>query len=60
MDYYTLINEVCENFAKAYSVGGNIRGYNIRNIYNYSSIYIIPMVNPDGVDLVTYWPNYLT
>jgi g-D-glutamyl-meso-diaminopimelate peptidase len=47
-----------EDFAKAYSVGGSIRGYNIRNIYNYSSIYIVPMVNPDGVNLVTYWPNY--
>jgi g-D-glutamyl-meso-diaminopimelate peptidase len=47
-----------ENFAKAYSVGGNIRGYNIPDIWNRSSIYIIPMVNPDGVDLVNYWPNY--
>lgn len=47
-----------ENFAKAYSTGGRIRGYSTVEIWNYSSIYLIPMVNPDGVNLVTYWPNY--
>jgi g-D-glutamyl-meso-diaminopimelate peptidase len=47
-----------ENFAKAYSTGSRIRNYSISDIFNRSSIYIVPMVNPDGVDLVTYWPNY--
>jgi g-D-glutamyl-meso-diaminopimelate peptidase len=47
-----------ENYAKAYSNGTTLRGYNIKDLYNSSSMYLIPMVNPDGVDMVTYWPNY--
>lgn len=53
-----LLMKFIENFAKAYSVGGRIRGYSTPEIWNRSSLYIIPMVNPDGVDLVNYWPNY--
>ena len=41
-----------EDFSEAYVDGTSIRGYDIREIWNTSSIYIIPMVNPDGVDLV--------
>ena len=47
-----------ERFADAYARGSSIKGYNVRDIWNYSSIYLIPMLNPDGVDLVLYWPNY--
>lgn len=47
-----------ENYSKAYSTGASIQGYNIQDLYNLTSIYIIPLVNPDGVDLVAYWPNY--
>lgn len=53
-----VLMEFIENYSKAYSAGGSIQGYNIRELYNLTSIYIIPLVNPDGVDLVAYWPNY--
>ena len=47
-----LLMKFTENFSRAYSTGASIRGYNVRDIWNRSSIYIIPMVNPDGVNLV--------
>lgn len=41
------------DFCYAYQNNLSIFGYPARYLYNSCSIYIVPMVNPDGVDLVT-------
>jgi g-D-glutamyl-meso-diaminopimelate peptidase len=47
-----------ESYCKSYIANTPLRGFDIRELYNNASIFIIPMVNPDGTDLVSYWPNY--
>ena len=42
-----------EDYAKAFVSNGTLYNYSIRRLFNTCSIYIMPMVNPDGVDLVT-------
>lgn len=48
-----LMMKFIEEFSRAYVEGRTLSfGYDPRSIWSRSSIYIIPMVNPDGVDLV--------
>lgn len=47
-----LLMKFVENFAKAYADGTPLAGQNVRDIWNKCTIYIMPMVNPDGIDLV--------
>jgi len=42
-----------EEFAEAISSGGQIGGVDARELAEAVTIYTVPMVNPDGVDLVT-------
>lgn len=46
-----------EDFCVAYTNNSNIYGINARDIFANSSIYIAPLCNPDGVNLVNgYYP----
>lgn len=47
-----LLMKFAEEFLKAYSLGRMLREYNPGTIWASSSIYLMPMVNPDGVGLV--------
>ncbi len=47
-----LLMKFAEDFARSFALGQRIAGYVPSEIWNQSSIYILPMVNPDGVDLV--------
>ena len=42
-----------EQLAAAYASGENIYGYDARELLRRATLYAAPMVNPDGVDLVT-------
>ena len=48
-----LLLKFAEDYAEAIQSGGTIAGQNAQELSDIATIYIVPMVNPDGVDLVT-------
>lgn len=47
-----LLMKFTENFLKAYTLGNRIGSLSPEEIWEKASMYIMPMVNPDGVELV--------
>ena len=49
----TVLLKFAEEFAEAIRSGGQIFGVDARHLAEQTTIYTVPMVDPDGVDLVT-------
>lgn len=48
-----LLMQFLENLCESYSTNSTIYGYSASYLFSRVSLYIVPMINPDGVDLVT-------
>lgn len=47
-----LLLKFIEVYAKAYDSGKKIGSFNIKSLFDSASLWVVPMVNPDGVQLV--------
>ena len=44
-----------EELCNAYAFGSEIYGISAKRIFDHATVCVVPMVDPDGVDLVTGW-----
>ena len=49
----TVLLKFLEDYAQALETDGTIAGVSARELYETATIFLVPMVDPDGVDLVT-------
>lgn len=49
----TVLLKFAEEFAESFQKGGEIGGMDAKNLSEAVTVYMVPMVDPDGVDLVT-------
>jgi len=48
----TFLMETVDEYAQAYYGSGDFGGYDVRSLLDELTVYVVPMVNPDGVNLV--------
>lgn len=47
-----VVMKFIEEYARSYETGKPLGGFDIRKLFNDVTLWVIPMVNPDGVDIV--------
>ncbi|OIJ11710.1 hypothetical protein BKP37_14795 [Anaerobacillus alkalilacustris] len=52
-----VLMKMIDEYAYAYAKGNHYGGFNVRNVLNNTSIWFVPMWNPDGVTLVQQGPG---
>ncbi|WP_096156576.1 M14 family zinc carboxypeptidase [Bacillus sp. FJAT-45066] len=54
-----VLMKMIDEYAYAYMTNGKFDGFDVRTVLNNTSIWFIPMMNPDGVTLVQLGPDAL-
>lgn len=49
----TLLMKFIEDYCDSYVSDKKLYNYSIKSLFDSASIFVVPMINPDGVDLVT-------
>lgn len=55
-----LLMKMIDEYAYAYANGSNIDGFNVKQVLDRTSMWFVPMNNPDGVTLVQLGPDALS